>query len=115
MKSEFKYGLRNHKIENRMLLNNTGGAYPEIHFIQNISEKLFFFKNKIFNKSSMFSFFLQKKKTYLFIKKNIIQSNFDSENLKVFYRKILNLRKSYSNQTFKNYSFTYFTRKINVS
>jgi len=113
MTREFKYGFRNQKIKNSVILSDNGGAYPEIHYIQNISERVFFLKDKIFNKSSMFSFLIQKKKKYLFIKKNNIPSIFDSENLKIYYQKIINIKKNYCNNFFKNTNFLYYTRKLN--
>ena len=61
MKQEFGYGFRNSNLGTCVIFNNNGGAYPEVHFIQNIYTNIFLSKKKLFSKSSMFSFFFQKK------------------------------------------------------
>ncbi|AIB09974.1 mRNA splicing factor PRP45 (nucleomorph) [Lotharella oceanica] len=113
MKQEFGYGFRNSNLGTCVIFNNNGGAYPEVHFIQNIYTNIFLSKKKLFSKSSMFSFFFQKKIKHLIIKHDNIQTNFDSENLKIYYRKILDLKKNSVHKFFKTHSFLYFTRKLN--
>lgn len=113
MNQKNTYGSRTHKSKFLLTPCKIGGAFPEIHFIQNFYSKNKFLNKKNLNKTSIFSSSLYKKKN-LTIDKINYRSYFDSNNLKMYYLKLLNLKKDYEKKNFKNYSFSYFSRKVTV-
>nr|BAS01593.1 splicing factor PRP45 [Lotharella vacuolata] len=106
------YGLRNHKFKFSIFSCKNGGAFPEIHFIQNFQNDSIFFNKKILKKSSTFSFFMYKLKKKSITGKNNNCCHFNSDNLKLYYKKLLNINKKYDNKFFRTNCFSYFTRKL---